>query len=98
MNHFGYIQVDTVCNGTMTGVTEVDNQIKDEKTMEVNSNVGIYNYTAPNLAPGLNGNVLCFVNDALGVTKANVSDSFGEELLSNFLVLMVDYDCVYNLT
>ena len=81
---FGCVQVDTVCNGTMTGVTEVDDQIKDERTMEVKSNIGMYSYTAPNLAHGLNGRVVCFVNDALGVKKANVSDSFGKEVFVNF--------------
>ena len=64
----------------MTGITEVENQIKDERTIEVNSNVDMYTYTAPNLAPGLNGNVLCIVNDTLGFAKANISDSFGKVL------------------
>ena len=73
-----------MCNGTMTGITEVDNQIKDEKVMEVKANVGMYSYTAPNLTHGLNGHVVCIVNDALGVEKANISDSFGKELLVNF--------------
>ena len=67
MNFLGtsLFQVNASCNGTMIGITEVDNQINDEKTIKVNSNADMYTYTAPNLAPGLNGHVVCFVNDAL---------------------------------
>ena len=76
----------------MTVTTEVDDERTDKKMMnvDVNPNVGIYTYTALNLALGITGTVSYVIYDSVSNMKAALNVSFGEwfNFFSTFMFIL----------